>query len=196
VHRTKYPWIATALVLATVPLACMINVPDSGAGGSGGSAVGGGFGGGSGGGDQCNPVTSDGCTSAGSACDLAPSGYFTCFPPPVAAAVGACGACDNDTLYCAATLTCVFPDGMGDDGACFRYCCTDGDCGAGATCDVSFGASVLPTMNRRDAVGLCVTGAGSSAACGPPATSPAPSGGACVGGYPGDAGAARGDGGG
>lgn len=194
-HR-RYPWIAAALVLATVPVACMINVPDSGAGGSGGGG-GNGYGGSIGGGDACNPVSGDGCSANGSACNLAPSGYFACFPPPDTVAV--CGACDNDTRYCAAGLTCVFPNNMGDDGACFRYCCTDADCGAGATCSLALAASELMTMSPRDTVGLCVTPAmPASPACGAPATSPAPSGGECVGGYPGspDGGTAPRDGGG
>jgi len=181
-----YPWILTALVLAAAPIGCVVTLggPD-GSGGFGGNGAGGGNGNGGSApsGDQCNPVTGNGCASDGSTCDLGPTGYFACFPPPNS--VDVCGACDGVTAFCGSDLTCVLPNGSGD-GACYRYCCTDADCGAGGTCDTNFGAIVLQPASSKDAVGLCVTSSTDQGpACGPPATSP--SGGACIGGFSGGA---------
>jgi hypothetical protein len=94
-------------------------------------------------GHDCNPVTNDGCM-AGETCDL--NGNFKC-----AALAGGeaalCGACDNaNSQYCGLGMTC---DSYGDTGKCFRYCCTDADCGTGNTC-IAYGALY---------VGVCMTGA-------------------------------------
>lgn len=196
-------WILPALVLAAAPVACFVAVDSSGGPGgnngptgsgsgtatggagsgtaSGGAGGGAATGGGSASGDQCNPVTGAGCPSDGSTCDLATSGIFVCFPPPNT--VDVCGACDDNAAFCGSDLTCVLPTG-GNSGMCYRYCCSDADCGAGGTCDTAFGASVLQIKTSSDVVGLCVTNTTDDLpACGPPAT--APSGGACVGGYAG-----------
>lgn len=85
---------------------------------------------------KCNPVTNEGCTTAGSACDVA-SGGFTCYPPPNENAI--CAACSETDGYCAAGHTCV-------GGSCARYCCDDGDCGSGH-CD--------KTVLSSTAVGVC-----------------------------------------
>jgi hypothetical protein len=190
---TKHPWILAVLLLGATPLACFVSLGGENGpsgpwgsgdfGGSSGSGMGGskGTGGGSVKGDQCNPVTAAGCPSDGSTCDLDPTGYFTCFPPPNN--VDVCGVCDDNTMFCGADLTCVIPNGS-NAGTCYRYCCTDADCGAGGTCDTSFGAEVLNPSNKGDAVGLCVAStANDTPACGPPAVSP--SGGSCVAGYAG-----------
>ncbi len=202
---TKRSWILAALVLGAAPAACEVtfggpndqggtgNFSGAGASGFGGSGSGAGNGGGSVSGDQCNPVTGDGCPADGSTCDRATTGFFSCFPPPNT--VDVCGSCDDATLFCGSDLTCVLPVNS-DDGICYRYCCTDADCGAGGTCDTSFGAAVLQPANKGDAVGLCVTSTTDQGpACGPPATSP--SGGACVGGFSGnpDGGSSTGNGG-
>lgn len=93
----------------------------------------------------CNPVTNDGCdTAAGEACGRSNDG-FVCLPPPNDAAL--CEPCSSAAgPYCGATLHCI-QDAKSGASACARYCCDDGDCGAG-TCDkTSFGS---------DGVGLCV----------------------------------------
>lgn len=129
-------------------------------------------------GDTCNPVTDDGCPTDGTTCDLAPSGFFGCYPPPNT--VDVCGTCDpTNGPFCGPDLTCVVGS---NGGICFRYCCTDGDCGAGGTCDVDFANTVLPQENTGNNVGLCVTSTGGQVpACGAPGASP--SGGACVTGF-------------
>jgi hypothetical protein len=175
----RLPWILLATVsLAVTPVACFV-VDDNPEGGGAGPGFGGhGTGGSVVSGDACNPVTGDGCPTDGSTCDFnGNTGYFACFPPPNGVAV--CGDCDNATAFCSAELTCVVPGG-GGDGTCYRYCCTDGDCGTGGTCDVALGKLVLPVANANDAFGLCVLG--NAPSCGP--ASPA-SGGTCVGGYTG-----------
>lgn len=92
---------------------------------------------------KCNPVTNAPCkTAAGEACDLNDQDVFTCFPAPNTEAL--CAACDNQTTFCQAGLTCV------GDGKCARYCCDDSDCGAGK-CDK--GALELPSD-----LGVCVVG--------------------------------------
>jgi hypothetical protein len=194
---TRYPWVLAVLSLAALPLACTLSVASQGPGGAGAAGVGGGAG--TGPGDMCNPVTGAGCAADGSACDLdMNSGFFTCFPPPNT--IGVCGVCDGNTATCGPDLTCIEVSGAVTS-SCYRYCCTDADCGAESTCDVGLAVSLLNPANPADAVGLCVTSVASDApACDPPAASP--SGGACVGGYPGsldggtsDAGGARDDGG-
>jgi hypothetical protein len=181
---TRYPWVLAVLAvlsLAAMPQACTIAVVTQ-PNGNGGS-VGSGGGEGAGGGapitaDQCNPVTGAGCASDGSACDLDMSGYFQCFPPPNT--VDVCGECNGDSLTCGPNLTCIGVSGAGSL-SCYRYCCTDGDCGPDSTCDTSLVKSLLQITNPADMVGVCVSSTTSQApACGPGATS---SGGTCVGGY-------------
>jgi hypothetical protein len=193
----RHSWVLAALVMATAPVACAIELAGptgpggsgepsgTGASGFGGSEATGGETGSGGddiGADQCNPVTGVGCPADGSTCDLdVGSGHFACFPPPNT--IDVCGACDDSTTFCGSDLTCVLPS-QASTGVCYRYCCTDADCGAGGICDTAFAASVLTITSSSDTVGLCVTSAtDESPACGPPATSP--SGGSCVGDYSG-----------
>jgi hypothetical protein len=94
-------------------------------------------------GSACNPVTGAGCDVAGGqTCDFNSGlGSFQCFDPPNDALL--CGACGNVAgPFCAAGATCDSNTG----GACHRYCCGDGDCGASGVC-VDF---------VRDVVGVCV----------------------------------------
>ncbi len=72
-------------------------------------------------GTPCNPVTNEGCTAAGAACDVGDTG-FQCYDPPND--VPTCGACSDTTGFCEAGNVCV-------DGQCLHYCCTDADCGSG-----------------------------------------------------------------
>jgi hypothetical protein len=79
----------------------------------------------------CNPiggVNAGGAAkecAAGSACDY-DGAAFGCYPPPNTIAL--CGACNNQSTFCADGLTCV-------GGQCTRFCCDDGDCGANGLCD-------------------------------------------------------------
>jgi hypothetical protein len=105
----------------------------------------------------CNPVTAEGCdTAGGEACDFNGSA-FQCYGPPNELA--ACDSCPqgsgNDAIYCKAGLTC-----FGGGGACRRYCCDDGDCGPGSSC-----VAQPPTM-----LGVCDAGSTDAfAGFGPPA---------------------------
>lgn len=85
----------------------------------------------------CNPVTNEGCSGAGQACDAKGEG-FACFPPPNENAV--CEACSMAEGYCASGHFCA-------GGTCVRYCCDNGDCGTGV-CD--------KTLLKNPSVGLCV----------------------------------------
>lgn len=90
--------------------------------------------------NECNPVTNDGCSGAGVACDFkTATGRFQCFPPPNEGVL--CGPCDNKTIFCGPGLNCDPASGK-----CGKYCCSDADCGGEDTC-VPF----LPA----DYVGLC-----------------------------------------
>jgi hypothetical protein len=177
------------VALAAAPFACVIvdnGPPDTGMGGQGNGGSTGGF-------DQCNPVTGAGCALVnGESCDLnSQTGTFACFPPPNSAPV--CGTCDEVSMPCGSESTCVQP-GAGEPGTCYRYCCTDAECGTGGTCDTGLAANYLMPTLPADMVGLCVQGGGP--ACTPPATPP--SGGTCIGGFQsgGDGGTSGGDGGG
>ncbi len=167
---TRALWILALLVsLAALPFACTSSAGDVGDGG--GTTVTK---------DECNPVTSAGCSAAGDDCDIDfGSGFFVCYGPPNP--VGVCGECSDDGATCAAGMTCLLPAGA-SSGSCYRYCCTDADCGEGATCDSMLADDSLPIDDTSDLVGVCVASTSSLApACKPPAA--APSGGACVGGY-------------
>lgn len=76
----------------------------------------------------CNPLTNEGCTDAGYACDANQSSGFSCFGPPNDRAL--CATCGQAEGFCLAGHTCV-------GGQCGRYCCDDGDCGASGRCDTS-----------------------------------------------------------
>ncbi len=125
--------------------------------------------------DTCNPVTNEGCDSAGGeACDVGSSGFFTCFPSPNTAKE--CAACDNSNgPFCAAGGTCLLTGST-----CQHYCCDDTDCGTGDTCDTSGFAGGL--ADSSDLVGVCVPKTdGGAGACSAPAVSPTK--GSCVGGF-------------
>ncbi len=113
--------------------------------------------------DACNPVTNEGCTGAGEACDLSSGGNYVCFPPPNDTAL--CQACDNGAgPFCVPGATCI-----PETNQCGRFCCADGDCGTGVC---NFDIYMDPE------VGICVTAAGAiTPSCDAPATSP--SGGTC-----------------
>ena len=90
----------------------------------------------------CNPVTNEGCTETGAACDLGPSEVprGECFRPPNDQIEGA--ACDITTgPFCAAGLHCSSAASR-----CQRFCCSDDDC-AGEPCAV-----LVP---GKGSLGLC-----------------------------------------
>ncbi|MCB9789101.1 MAG: hypothetical protein H6744_20685 [Deltaproteobacteria bacterium] len=95
----------------------------------------------------CNPVAGDSGTkcnaAAGQACDASGSGSTQCYDGPGNDG-DICAVCDGQSTFCKDGYTCA------GDGACARYCCTDGDCSAGGTCDKS--GNGLPT-----GVGICLT---------------------------------------
>lgn len=91
----------------------------------------------------CNPVTNEGCTGAGQACDLDANGVFSCFDPPNDVAL--CGGCDNTNgPFCAPTTHCV-------GAQCTRICQGDGDCMGQGVCDTALGV---------EGFGFCVVTAG------------------------------------
>jgi hypothetical protein len=169
-------WVLALLSLAGLPFACTSTTGADGAGG--GTSVSS---------DECNPVTSAGCVGAGTDCDIDfGSGFFVCYAPPNTVAV--CGECSDDGSTCSAGLTCLLPAGAPTP-SCYRYCCTNTDCGPGGVCDSALLDGSLPVDDPRDTVGVCVTSTSvttQAPACSPPAI--APSGGSCVGGYLSDGG--------
>jgi hypothetical protein len=91
-----------------------------------------------GGTNECNPVTNEGCTEAGYACDLNQAGDgFVCYEPPNTQAL--CQMCGANEGWCAPGHTCA--------GSCVRYCCTSDDCGPDGACDLEILDGVI---------GLCV----------------------------------------
>ena len=79
---------------------------------------------------QCDPVTASQCDlAAGETCDDAVKGGFQCFPGPNLGKAG--DFCDNDTVYCGATLVCDM-----DRAVCAHFCCDDSQCRKG-TCTPS-----------------------------------------------------------
>ena len=94
---------------------------------------------------ECNPVTNAGCDAAkGEACDFKDKGYH-CYAGPNANNL--CAACGpkNNAGQCKGGSTCL----PGPDGNCGKFCCTDGDCGAGK-CEKK--------DNLAGSVGYCVGG--------------------------------------
>ncbi len=75
---------------------------------------------------QCNPVTAEKCAvDAGESCDVRPGGGFQCWGDKnTQAKCAPCGGADN---FCQAGFTCL-------EARCIRYCCSDADCGNGASC--------------------------------------------------------------
>lgn len=95
-------------------------------------------------GQACNPMTNEGCDAATEICDFT-GAEFICYPIEGDEA-DLCAPCNAaESRFCKAGLTC---DSDGEDGRCYRYCCSDADCGAGNTC-----ISYAYVTN----VGVCVT---------------------------------------
>lgn len=90
---------------------------------------------------DCNPVTNAGCSN-GEVCDYAQWGY-TCYPGSNVEPL--CGGCGMSNMFCSAGLTCA--NTTAGPAACFRYCCTDADCGGG-TC-------VTNVLYFASGLGLC-----------------------------------------
>lgn len=129
-----------------------------GGGGNGGAGGGGGM-------AECDPVV--GCGMGGE-CDINDNGDgFTCFQP--GASDGAiCAACDEQMTFCQDGMTCLVSAMQ-----CAKFCCDDGDCGAGATCDMT--QLTTEGVTNTHGVGLCVASADGGAVgadCNAPATSP------------------------
>ena len=92
---------------------------------------------------QCDPVTNAGCdTGAGEACDVSQGG-FQCYPDGNVHDL--CETCSTNGDYCQAGMTCF--------NQCYRYCCTDDDCGPNGTCSLDVAAFAAP-------VGLCISSVG------------------------------------
>jgi hypothetical protein len=89
----------------------------------------------------CNPMTSAGCTGAGSACDIGASG-FECYPPPNDVAL--CGTCGEAEGFCVAGAVCI-------ESKCMHYCCTDADCGSGKCYDIPLNGVTVPVKACLDA---------------------------------------------
>jgi hypothetical protein len=79
-------------------------------------------------GHDCNPITNEGC-ALDEICDW--GGNFRCYPVE-GTEVGLCEPCHGlDGPKCGQGLTC---DSDMSQGVCHKYCCDDGDCGAGGEC--------------------------------------------------------------
>lgn len=90
----------------------------------------------------CNPVTNEGCSGNGVACDLAEGNVFSCFNPPNDVPPG--GACDlSKGPYCVPKYKC-------QDKICKQYCCTNADCTGGGTCK--------PMSDQVGTLGACEAG--------------------------------------
>lgn len=75
---------------------------------------------------QCDPVTASQCDlAAGETCDAAVKGGFQCFPGPNLGKPG--DFCDNDTVFCGATMVCDM-----DRAVCAHFCCDDSQCSNGS----------------------------------------------------------------
>jgi hypothetical protein len=78
-------------------------------------------------GHECNPITNEPC-AADEACDLL--SVFECVP---AGDAGLCEPCSNtDMQFCRAGMTCDAD--FEATGKCFKFCCTDDDCGTNGEC--------------------------------------------------------------
>jgi len=94
---------------------------------------------------ECNPVTNAGCdASKGEACDFKGQGYHCYLGPNEATLCGACGAV-SAAGHCKGGSTCL----PASEGKCGKFCCADGDCGAGK-CEKK--------DNFPGSVGYCVGG--------------------------------------
>ncbi len=89
----------------------------------------------------CNPVTNAGCdAAAGEACDFGADG-FECYPAPNTLML--CEDCTAGDNFCSGGMTC-------GGATCAKFCCDDGDCSAGGTCDLEAGGGT---------VGICIVAA-------------------------------------
>lgn len=94
--------------------------------------------------NTCNPVTNEGCTAAGAACDGNGDG-FECFPDMNTHAIcDMCGSASSDGNYCQPGMTCV--------AQCAKYCCDDGDCGTGKCTKTIDSMPIFPTATG---LGIC-----------------------------------------
>ena len=90
---------------------------------------------------SCNPVTNDGCLE-GETCDTDYEHLaFICYGG--SNTLEPCASCGPQKAYCKSGTTCV-------GAKCLTYCCDDGDCAEGATCDTK----MLPKFGTGQ-VGLC-----------------------------------------
>lgn len=101
----------------------------------------------------CNPITGTPCDgAAGEACDFSQNTEFECYPAPGNDGT-LCGTCDPENgIYCANGLECLQTDlgtDMPTEFKCFKFCCTDADCGGAA------GSCNLDILG--EAYGLCAT---------------------------------------
>jgi hypothetical protein len=148
--NTTAPWILGSIALLTAAAACGSSGASTGSGGTAGAAPssssssGAGLAGTGGTGGKpmytlCDPFTGLPCDlPGGQSCDWDGTA-FSCFAPPNTAQL-----CDDCMLgnYCAVGLTCL------DSNKCSAFCCDDGDCGSGGTCD--------KTLLGDPGVGVCV----------------------------------------
>lgn len=82
-------------------------------------------------GHDCNPIDNTGC-GADEICDFG-TGYFECFPA-LGNEVDLCETCTYVTggPACKAGMTCDAD--AGQDGTCYKFCCSDADCGTNGAC--------------------------------------------------------------
>lgn len=149
---------------------------------------------------ECNPVTNEGC-SAGAACDvevnnMAMTYKFVCYGPPNENEV--CEECgSNDLGWCQGGMTCIT---VGDEGACSKFCCDDGDCGDYGTCDKSvftnFGSGEVGICSWTGEEATSGAGGGGTGGAGGAGTGGAGGAGGGTGGAGGGTGGAGGAGGG
>jgi hypothetical protein len=95
---------------------------------------------------MCNPVTNEGC-GAGEVCDLSVGGY-RCYPPAGSARM--CEACVRHG--CGVGTTCIGFGPPGPDPECWKFCCTDADCGEAGFCNK---AITSQTIGIFSAIGVC-----------------------------------------
>ncbi len=140
----------------------------------------------------CNPVTNEGCDTAGNeACDVDTQHHsFRCYGPPNPNAL--CASCGDAHGWCQPTLTCLW-NLVSEQGRCAKFCCDDGDCGPEGICDHQ-----LLQGYAGGEVGLCMPSSNGGGAAQPACEDiplPSPSQGRCVPGYEGGAGGQAGAGG-
>ncbi len=86
---------------------------------------------------NCNPVTNEGCdTAGGAACDLGSDSKGTalgCFAPPNTQKLGETCSNGESGPFCQGTLHCSGETDAGG-GACKKFCCSSSDC-SGGTCN-------------------------------------------------------------